>query len=71
MTGEIVVRLAEAVAPDLEGRTFQVHLLPGDRLRLYPVEISREAMRCPAVVGGERCCLTVGHFGKHRWAGGD
>lgn len=65
----IVLTVAEDVR-GLEGRLFQAHVLPGGRLRLYPVTLAHEA-RCPIIVGGERCGREAGHEGKHVWAGGD
>lgn len=77
----LILTLAELPADmsALDGKTFQVHLLPsiasaiGEqpmRLRLYPVTITVDT-RCPVIVGGERCGRKVGHDGKHMWGGGD
>jgi hypothetical protein len=69
--GEVILQLADPADPALEGRTFQVHLLPDGRLRLYPVEIMGGLCRCPVLLAGERCGRVVGHEGKHCWASGD
>lgn len=61
-----------ATLTPLDGRTFQVHVLPGTTmLRLYPVTLPEPDTRCPVVIGGERCGELAGHGGKHCWAGGD
>ena len=56
--------------PDIEGKNFQVHLLPNNCIRLYSVTLLHDD-RCPIIVNGERCGERVGHEGKHCWAGGD
>ncbi len=71
MSQNIVLSLNEAAPPELDGKMFQVHILPGNRLRLYPVEILPPDSRCPVKVGGERCGLAADHAGKHCWANGD
>jgi hypothetical protein len=70
--GEIVLCLEAPADPALlEGQTFQLHVLPGCRLRLYPVEVVSGAGRCPVLVAGERCGGEAGHPGKHHWASAD
>lgn len=56
----------------LEGNTYQVHVLPGNRIMLSLVELADDLWRrCPFIVGGERCGREIGHQGKHMWARGD
>jgi hypothetical protein len=69
--GEVILQLAAPADPDLEGRTFQVHIVAHGRLRLYPVELTADLRRCPVLLAGERCGRKAGHEGKHRWASGD
>jgi hypothetical protein len=47
---EDIILKIEGDMPDVEGKTFQMHLLPGNRIRLYPVIIPIEAGRCPSPV---------------------
>ena len=73
-TGDLVLDASGPASLDLqtlEGRTFQVHVLPGAKLHLYPVEIDPDLARCPVIVGGERCGGKAGHSGKHQWNNGD
>jgi hypothetical protein len=56
---------------ELEGRTFQIHVLPNDNLKLVPTTIDKDSGRCPVVIGGERCGERAGHEGKHCWGNGD
>lgn len=65
-----ILQLAEGPPPQLEGKTFQAHVLPGNRVRLYEVKIM-SLRRCPVIIHGERCGLDAGHECKHMWAGGD
>lgn len=65
-TTETSEKLAE-----LENKTFQIHILPDRKLRLYLVEFIPQSTRCPVIVGGEQCGEERGHAGKHMWAGGD
>lgn len=65
-TREDVDRLDE-----LDGKTYQVAVLPDGKLKLYEVNLCCEARRCPIIVGNERCGQLEGHPGKHGWAGGD
>lgn len=71
MATSIILKLTEPADPALEGRTFQVHLLPDGRLRLYPVTLLEAPCRCPVIVGGEQCGEQQGHEGKHCWSNGD
>jgi hypothetical protein len=72
MSNSIVVRAAECERlAALDGRSFQVHVMPNNRLRLYPLEIEPPDRRYTVVVGGERCGAVAGHAGKHCWGGGD
>ena len=72
----VVLTVQEPVA-DLDGETFQLHVLPGGRVRLSPVTVAPLYLApcCPVVVGGERCGLPWGHEGehegKHQWSNGD
>ncbi len=70
MNQDVVLTVVDADLTTLEGRLFQAHVLPGNRLRLYPVTLVHDA-RCPVVIKGERCGNVAGHVGKHDWAGGD
>lgn len=61
MSDDIVLTLAhDDDLSALEGRTFQVHLLPGKKIRLYPVTLPESDLRCPAIIGGERCAERAG-----------
>lgn len=72
MTERIVLTLAPGQdVSNLDGKTFQVHILPDGRMRLALVTLIRPDDRCPVIVGGERCGCRPGHAGKHMWAGGD
>ena len=75
---DIVLSVTNADAASLaalEGRTFQLHVLPGSRLRLVSVTIAPPPMTtapvCPVILKGERCGRSAGHTGKHMWANGD
>jgi hypothetical protein len=61
----------EAVAESMNGKTYQVHVQPNGKLRLYTVTSLKIQTRCLTVVGGEQCGGTQGHEGKHWWSGGD
>ena len=54
----------------LEGKTFQIHVLPGNKLLLYPVTLPAGG-RCPVIVKDEQCGKQAGHEGKHMWLNGD
>jgi hypothetical protein len=54
----------------LDGKLFQVDVLPDFRIKLSPVSV-RADQRCQVVINGERCSGAAGHTGKHFWAGGD
>jgi len=67
----IVLVLMEPPPDSLEGRTFQAHILPGNKVLLYLVELP-EAARCNALLYGaegigEQCGRRVGHEGQHCW----
>ena len=68
--GDVVLNLTGDVDSQIDGKTFQVHILHDNRIRLVVVEFSVDS-RCPVIIGGERCGQSVGHQGKHWWAGGD
>lgn len=60
----------------LEGRSFQVHVLPDQRLRLVPIRVCITSLvflppQCPVELKGEQCGKKWGHEGKHVWANGD
>lgn len=67
----VVLTLTEALPPECEGQTYQLHALPGNKVRLALVELPPPDTRCPIVVAGERCGKNAGHEGKHMWANGD
>ena len=71
MDGEINLLLAAGEWAEIDGGLFQVHLGPGNRLKLYPVKIKTDVERCLVILGSERCGGKAGHTGKHFWAGGD
>ncbi len=66
----VVLTVAGKVPAELDGRLFQVYLLPDGRVQLSPVMLCVDE-RCPVILKGERCGGTAGHEGRHYWAGGD
>lgn len=68
---EVIITYSGYIEPEwVEGKTFQVHVLPDNKLRLYLVTLDHDE-RCPVIIKGERCGLKAGHEGKHMWGSGD
>lgn len=70
----IILNVGDLITPglieDLQGSTFQVTVLPNNQIQLHRVSIVND-LRCPVVIGGERCGLSANHEGRHIWSGGD
>lgn len=75
MSNDLILKV-EGVVPsnvvlsDLEGKTFQIHRLSGNRIRLYPISVRHDG-QCTIMLKGERCGKAAGHEGKHCWGNGD
>lgn len=66
------VYVSSEILAQLDNKTFQIHVLPDGKLRLYSVILDvQKPSPCPIIIGGEKCGLSAGHEGKHMWAGGD
>ncbi len=58
-----IILTVEGNTSDLEGKTFQVHVITkfksangGCIIRLIEVKIPSIDDRCPVIIGGEQCC---------------
>ncbi len=75
MSKDIIIMTSESetTLSELEGKSFQIHVLPNGKLRLYPLSFVKPYvdLDCPIILAGERCGKPAGHPGKHTWANGD
>lgn len=65
---KVILQVVDNLPKDIEGKTFQIHFLPNNRISLCEVKIANV---CPVIIHGEACGKPCGHEGKHMWSGGD